>query len=370
MSSSFSPSSCIRTRPFCREQKRLLSKQFYSHGSKIGILRRRLLSGGIALTVCFSLLNEDSVRGMEKLPFRPEGYNFWTWRGRKIHYVEQGRGLPIVLIHGFGASAFHWRYNIPELAKKYKVYALDLLGFGWSEKAIIEYDATIWRDQVADFMKDIVKEPAILVGNSLGGFTALFTASELPQLVRGLVLLNTAGQFSDLNIKPVINQEESAINKYLVNPMKQAFQRAFLGILFWQAKQPSRVKSVLKSVYINTSNVDDYLVESITRPAGDPNAGEVYYRLMTRFMMNQSNYTIDSILQKLSCPLLLLWGDLDPWVRPTKAVRIKEFYPNTSIVNLKAGHCPHDEVPELVNNALIDWLTSLDHEASFQMAQT
>ncbi|KAL0904430.1 hypothetical protein M5K25_026538 [Dendrobium thyrsiflorum] len=63
MSFSFSPSSCIRTRPFCREQKLLLSKQFYSHGSKTGILTRRLLSGGIALTVCFSLLNEDSVRG-------------------------------------------------------------------------------------------------------------------------------------------------------------------------------------------------------------------------------------------------------------------------------------------------------------------
>lgn len=57
------------------------------------------------------------------------------------------------------------RYNIPELAKKYKVYALDLLGFGWSEKALIEYDALVWRDQVVDFMKQIVKEPAVLVGN-------------------------------------------------------------------------------------------------------------------------------------------------------------------------------------------------------------
>lgn len=57
------------------------------------------------------------------------------------------------------------RYNIPELAKKYKVYALDLLGFGWSDKAVIEYDAIVWRDQVSDFMKEIVREPAILVGN-------------------------------------------------------------------------------------------------------------------------------------------------------------------------------------------------------------
>ncbi|KAF4402997.1 hypothetical protein G4B88_010449, partial [Cannabis sativa] len=66
-------------------------------------------------------------------------YNFWTWKGRKIHYVVQGEGSPVVLIHGFGASAYHWRYYIPELAKKHKVYAIDLLGFGWSEKAIIEY---------------------------------------------------------------------------------------------------------------------------------------------------------------------------------------------------------------------------------------
>lgn len=57
------------------------------------------------------------------------------------------------------------RYNIPELAKSYKVYAVDLLGFGWSEKALVEYDAMIWKDQVVDFLKDIVREPAVLVGN-------------------------------------------------------------------------------------------------------------------------------------------------------------------------------------------------------------
>lgn len=48
--------------------------------------------------------------GLERLPFKPEGYNFWTWQGRRIHYVVEGEGLPIVLVHGFGASAFHWRY--------------------------------------------------------------------------------------------------------------------------------------------------------------------------------------------------------------------------------------------------------------------
>lgn len=58
-----------------------------------------------------------------------------------------------------------FRYNIPELAKKYKVYAVDLLGFGWSEKALVEYDATIWMEQVSDFLREVVKSPSVLVGN-------------------------------------------------------------------------------------------------------------------------------------------------------------------------------------------------------------
>lgn len=92
----------------------------------------------------------------------------------------------------------------------------------------------------------------------------------------------------------------------------------------------------------------------------------LFCRLMTRFMLNQRKYTLDSVLSKLSCPLLLIWGDLDPWVGPAKAVRIKEFYPNTSLVNLQAGHCPHDEVPELVNKALLDWLSTLPSTSSLQ----
>lgn len=106
-----------------------------------------------------------SKQALDRLPFKPDGYNFWTWRGHKVHYVVQGQGPPIVLIHGFGASAFHWRYNIPELAKTHTVYAMDLLGFGWSEKALIEYDALLWRDQVADFVKEVVGKPAVLAGN-------------------------------------------------------------------------------------------------------------------------------------------------------------------------------------------------------------
>ncbi|XP_010262988.1 PREDICTED: pheophytinase, chloroplastic [Nelumbo nucifera] len=371
MSSSSTLSPSLRHADFFNPiQRRLfVPRRIFQHKSQCKILRRNFTLKGIVaagVSVMDSSSTASPIQGRERLPFKPEGYNYWTWRGHRIHYVEQGKGIPIVLIHGFGASAFHWRYNIPELAKKYRVYALDLLGFGWSEKAIIEYDAMVWRDQVADFLKEIVKEPAILVGNSLGGFTALVTAAELPEQVVGVALLNSAGQFGDASGRTSTKSENSILENFLLKPLKEVFQRIVLGFLFWQAKQPARIESVLKSVYINTSNVDDYLVESITKPAADPNAGEVYYRLMTRFMLNQTKYTLDSVLSILSCPLLLLWGDLDPWVGPAKAARIKEFYPNTSLVSLQAGHCPHDEVPELVNGALLNWLSTLKLSASLQ----
>ncbi|XP_050128056.1 pheophytinase, chloroplastic-like [Malus sylvestris] len=346
-----------------------LTRPFNCNRSKCVMNRRSFAFRGVAaagLSVMGSSLTAQPVKGVERLEFKPEGYNFWTWRGHKIHYVVQGEGPPVVLIHGFGASAFHWRYNIPELAKKYKVYAIDLLGFGWSEKALVDYDAMVWRDQVEDFLKEIVKEPTVLVGNSLGGFTALVAAAGLPEQVVGVALLNSAGQFGNPNSVAKESEGETALQKFILKPLKEVFQRVVLGFLFWQAKQPARVESVLKSVYKNTANVDDYLVESIIMPAADPNAGEVYYRLMTRFMTNQTKYTLDSVLSKLSCPLLLVWGDLDPWVGPAKANSIKAFYPNTTLVNLQAGHCPHDEVPELVNTALLDWLSTSPLKASLQ----
>nr|XP_016490121.1 PREDICTED: pheophytinase, chloroplastic-like isoform X3 [Nicotiana tabacum] len=334
-----------------------------TEGGRWELNRRNFAINGIVATgasVMPPSVVAESSQGLQQLPFKPEGYNYWTWRGHKIHYVEEGEGFPVVLIHGFGTSAFHWRYNIPELAKNYKVYALDLLGFGWSEKAQIDYDALIWRDQLVDFLKEIVKQHTVLVGNGLGGFTTLLAAAELPaEQVKGVTLLNSAGQFGD-DITTTDTSEETALRKFIVRPVEEIFQRVVVGLAFWLSMRPAQIEAQLKSgVYRNHSNVDDYLLNSIAIPAADPNAGEVYYRLLRQLISNPRKYTLESVLSQLSCRLLLLWGDLDPWVDHAKANRIKEFYPNTSLVNLQAGHYPHDEVPLLVNKALLDWLSTL-----------
>jgi pimeloyl-ACP methyl ester carboxylesterase len=87
---------------------------------------------------------------------------------------------------------------------------------------------------------------------SLGGFTTLFAATEAPDLVRGVVLLNSAGQFGDPDkpaAAPTEEEEESnPLSRFVVKPLKEAFQRVVLGFVFWQSKQPARVEKVLKSV--------------------------------------------------------------------------------------------------------------------------
>eukprot|EP00884_Botryococcus_braunii_P017488 jgi/Botrbrau1/4422/Bobra.0348s0012.1 len=82
----------------------------------------------------------------------------WMWRGHKIQYATAGCGKPVVLVHGFGASIGHWRKNIPMLAQTHKVYALDLLGFGMSDKPPVAYTMELWQEQVTDFLAEFVQE--------------------------------------------------------------------------------------------------------------------------------------------------------------------------------------------------------------------
>ncbi|PHT56599.1 hypothetical protein CQW23_05085 [Capsicum baccatum] len=179
--------------------------------------------------------------------------------------------------------------------------------------------------------------------------------------VKGVSLLNRAGRFGD-GISTTDKTEETTLYKFIVKPVEEIFQRRVVRSAFWLTMQPDQIEAVLKSgVYVNHSNVDDYLSNSFVRSAADPNAYEVYYRLLRQLMSNPTKYTLDSVLSQLFCPLLLLWGDLDPWVHDhAKPNRIKDFYPNTSLVNLQAGNYPQDEVPEQVNRALLDWLSALE----------
>ena len=287
--------------------------------------------------------------------------NSWNFLNYPIHTisVKSSTGsseIAVLLIHGFGASTDHWRFNIPEISSKFEVHAIDLLGFGKSPKPNdVEYSGSLWKDQVVAYVKERIKKPTIVVGNSLGGYAALAAGAELQNLSAGVILLNAAGYFSEekLGKKNMLQTSiETVAGIFLKNIVLQR-------LIFENMRKPSTIKKTLNQVYINQKNVDDFLVDSIRNPSLDAGAFNVF-----RSVFNPSGpqgEPLDELFKKLSSPLLLLWGSKDPWMNtPKKRGLYEKFTPkNTTEVILDAGHCPHDEVPELVNQKILDWIESL-----------
>ena len=115
-------------------------------------------------------------------------------------------------------------------------------------------------------------------------------------------------------------------------------------------------------MYIDKTNVDDELVRSIIRAAEEPNAAEVFYRVIGgNSGATGGGASVNQLLDKLDnkMPLLLLWGDLDPWIGPSSAARVKKYYPKAEKVGIQAGHCPHDEKPAEVDRILLEWTAKL-----------
>lgn len=310
------------------------------------------------------LLTERDSNGVERLALQSEGWNSWSWRGHNVNWLAAGNSGPVVLlIHGFGASVYHWRYNVPELAKSCRVYALDCLGFGWSSKPLVEYDGyTLWSDQIADFIREVVgtQEKVVLVGNSLGGYNALATAARAPELVRGVVLLNAAGRFEEGGAEAAaIEAPPPSAWAQLVDRVSSAAKRAVVFASFVFTKQPARIRQVLGQVYVSDRNIDDQLVRSISLPAQDPNAAEVFYRIITA-----RGEAMNRLLDRLpGTPMYLLWGEKDPWCVPARATQIQRYYPAAERTDINSGHCPHDDTPEEVNTALLRWLAALPADA-------
>jgi len=227
----------------------------------------------------------------------------------------------LVLIHGFGASIGHWRKNIPVLAENgYQVYALDLLGFGGTDKPALDYSLDLWLRQIQDFWREKMAKPAVFIGNSIGGLITLMLMAESPEITAGGVIINCAG---GLNHRP----EE-------LNLPLRLIMAAFTGLvsspvtgkfIFGQVRQKNRIRNTLKQVYRDHTAITEELVEILYQPSCDAGAWGVFASVLTA----------------------------PPGPSPLELLPQK-FYPIA-----KAGHCPHDEHPEKVNQLILSWLSEM-----------
>ena len=111
-----------------------------------------------------------------------------TVLGFKLHYLEAGRGAPVVLLHGLGGDGSRWGPNIEPLAKDFHVFALNQIGFGESDKPLANYHTGMLAEFLAGYLKAAAIPKASLVGNSMGAGVALYMAVHYPDMVDGIVL--------------------------------------------------------------------------------------------------------------------------------------------------------------------------------------
>jgi len=113
--------------------------------------------------------------------------------GQKIHYVEAGAGPTVILLHGLGGSTQAWQFNIGPLAEKFHVVVPDQIGFGKSDKPLVNYRIRTYVDFLDQFCRQLKIERATLVGNSMGGWIAAAFTAAFPDRVDKLVLVDAAG---------------------------------------------------------------------------------------------------------------------------------------------------------------------------------
>lgn len=286
--------------------------------------------------------------------------NTWKWRDHTINYAVSGEGPPVLLVHGFGASVGHYRSNIPVIAENYKVHAIDLLGFGASDKAPVDYCMELWRDIILDYVEEFIDEPVVVVGNSTGSLAALMAgASPSKDSIKGLVLLNCAGAMNNKSLMDDWRLKLAYPLVWLIDVLLKTPPIA--NFLFEKYASKDNVRNILGAVYGNQDSVDEELVDLIHGPSQDEGAVDVFVSVLT----GPGGPRPESLVDSVECPILLLWGNQDPFTPIDGPVArfFKEFSqtrPNTTFVELDGvGHCPHDDRPDLVHQELLPWLEKL-----------
>lgn len=281
----------------------------------------------------------------------------WVWRGWQTRYtylraVSRDRKPPLLLLHGFGASIGHWRQNLEVLSQSHTVYALDMLGFGASEKASANYNAALWVEQIYDFWQTFIRQPVVLIGNSIGSLICLAVAQAHPEMVAGIAMLSL----------PDPSAREEMVPKFLlpaIATIEGWFTSPFLlKAVFRIVRRPQVVRPWARIAYANPEAVTDELVDILVGPAQDRGSAQAFSAILKAMTSAKFGPRVKDVLPTLQIPLLLIWGRQDRMIPYSQAEQFIRYNPQLQFVEIEqAGHCPHDEAPDEVNQILLDWVS-------------
>lgn len=257
--------------------------------------------------------------------------NFIQIDGNKIRYLESGNSKNIlVLVHGLGASAERWNNVIPKFAKHYHVIVPDLIGFGYSDKPIVDYTPDFFSTFLGKFFNALeIKRPNV-IGSSLGGQITAEYASAHPDNIEKLILVSPSG---------VMKQSTPALDAYIMAALYPNEQSA---------------KNAFEMMESSGNQVDDRIVHGFIERMQLPNAKLAF---MSTVLGLKNSEVITPKLHTIISPTLIIWGSNDPVIpiqyAESFALSIKDcrFYRMDN-----CGHTPYVQDPDTFSSIVLEFL--------------
>ena len=251
--------------------------------------------------------------------------------GQKIHYVEAGTGPTVILLHGLGGSTQVWQFNIAALAEKYHVVVPDQIGFGKSDKPLVNYRIRTYVDFLDQFCKQLKIDRATLIGNSMGGWIAAMFTATFPDRVDKLVLVDAAGYAPPKDI--------DTGTFHGLNPTTREGMKILVGKVFYN------------KIFQTDAAIDQAIAARLA--AGD---GYTINRITESIIRGED--FLDGIVKTIKRPTLIIWGRQDGLVSLAEGERFnKDMAGSKLIVIDQCGHVPNVEKPTEFNAAVLKFLT-------------
>jgi pimeloyl-ACP methyl ester carboxylesterase len=310
-------------------------------------LVRGLLLGGAAVGLP-ALANALIDRRSERLGYPSWGrQEIFAWTRGQVSYQRLGLGTPLVLLHSFGPGhdSEEWRPAGELLARSYRVYIPDLLGWGRSDKPAISYDDELYIQLLADFLRQVVAEPCDLVAAGLPAVYALRVAADHPQLVTHLGLVGPAGIERRADGPDF---KDALIYRLLRLPV---LGRSSLNLL---TSRPALREYLRREFLRSPEQVDAARLEHYYRSSHQPGARGP----LAAYLTGRLDHSILDVTPRFEVPLWLAWGRhatqppvecADLWLHQIPSARLEVFE--------ECGNHPHLQASSRFSRRLESYLS-------------
>jgi len=266
-----------------------------------------------------------------------------TINRHELAYTVTGTGPPIILLHGFAAQGWMWEHQQSDLAKKFTVYTIDLLGHGYSDRPHIAYTPDVFIDSIKEFISALNLTDPILIGNSMGAGIAIGMAVKYPQVTQKIVLI---GGF------PQGVREKVALRSYRVFLQ---FKPEFILRIGAYFSGKSFLRRTLEKLVIEKSLITDDVVDRAYQFRTFPGFSRVLFSIRNNLWQWEEKYAPQ--IPKISTPTLILWGTHDALFPREVGQELHKKIQNSKFIAIEnTGHLSMWEKPKEVNREIIDFL--------------